>query len=129
MRFSAISISFFALWCFLFLACEKNNEEDLYGLNGVEDGDTTISFASQILPIFENNCATVGCHNEDAAMAQFVFEDYDRIKANFENHAELIFTSLRHESGAVAMPPSGQLPERQINLIQAWYDAGMPEND
>lgn len=82
------------------------------------------SFATDVMPIFQNNC--VGCHNDanNTANGQN-WETYAEISASTAN----ILKAMKHESGVVAMPD--QLPKLSDSLIQVvecWIDNGALDN-
>lgn len=76
-----------------------------------------ISLASDIMPIINNNCATNGCHaNSQSPLLtseSSVIAAASRIKARVE---------------AGTMPPSGSLPESQVQAISDWVDCGATDN-
>lgn len=84
-------------------------------------------FGEQVLPIFENNCATPGCHD---GSGQFSLQSYDeissRVKAGDPRGSELykVITKL---SGN-AMPPDGPLSDAQINAVYTWILQGAKDN-
>lgn len=88
---------------------------------GVEQGDTGVSFATDILPIITANCAiNSNCHG--AGASQPVFTTYAVIKTRAAN------IKVRTANGT--MPPAGQpdLTANQIQLIACWVDSGAPNN-
>jgi len=87
----------------------------------VEHGDTGTSFATNIKPILDKNCAVPGCHNGDngASRNWTVF-------TQVQNNASNIRTRTTNKS----MPPAGStvLTEDQIRLIACWVDDGANSN-
>ena len=87
----------------------------------VEHGDTGTSFATDIKPILDKNCAVPGCHNGDngASRNWTVF-------TQVQNNASNIGTRTTNKS----MPPAGStvLTEDQIRLIACWVDDGAKSN-
>lgn len=83
-------------------------------------------FQEQVLPIFENNCATSGCHDG----AQFSLQSYDeiasRVKAGDPRGSELyrVITKLAGNN----MPPDGPLSDSQINTVYTWILQGAKNN-
>lgn len=130
----------------IFTACVYDNEQDLIA-NAEQDNLTcdtcsqtpddtlcdyekvdTVSFATHVLPIFENNC--FGCHNEEnnAAFASgYEFDEYSEIKIFLENG--LILPQIRWEPQATQMPYNqAQLSDCDIETIQRWFDQGILNN-
>ncbi len=106
---------------FLF-ACTEDNKNDL----GQDCDIDTVSYASDIQPIFTNSCAFSGCHKGSVPASGI----------NLENHAEaskvsgsLLLASIKHESGASPMPKSSsKLPACSIEKIEIWVEDGKPNN-
>lgn len=110
----------------LFLSgCYWENEEDLFGPS--EFCDTTdVSFAEDVTPLLMNNC--FGCHSNQNApenASGFSLEDYQDVAEN----ASLILGAIRHQDGILPMPRNReQLDSCQISVIEAWVNAGTPDN-
>lgn len=105
---------------FLFSSCTSDNEEDLFPST---DCDTNnVSFSADIMPIIDASCAVVGCHVQGGG-GNGVFENYNNIKAKIDNgsFAKRLLTDQD-------MPPSGPLSSCQMEHVQAWIDAGAPNN-
>lgn len=101
-------------------SCYYDNEEELYGN---EPCDTTnISYAQMIEPIINSQCATVGCHVANGS-ANGIFESYANVKTKVDNGS-----FANRVIDVRDMPPGGNLNDCQINLFQAWLDAGAPNN-
>jgi SprB repeat len=80
---------------------------------------TAVSFQTQIKEILELNCIKSGCHNGDNGA--------DRnwsIFSNVQNKA----TNIKSRTTSGTMPPSGALPQNQIDLIACWVDNGAQNN-
>lgn len=92
-----------------------------------------VSFQADVLPIFEENCA--GCHGNlggwDASSHRSVMNsgDHAPVVAPGEPDESLLVQKLQgtHEQGQI-MPPSGQLPEAELQTIIEWIEAGAPNN-
>lgn len=91
------------------------------------------SFAKDVLPIFEAECNM--CHGSsggwDGTSYETVINSGDHGPAVVPGNIEESLLAQKmlgtHEEGAV-MPPSGMLPEGQIQLILDWIAAGAPDN-
>lgn len=81
--------------------------------------NTDISLANNIMPIIEANCAVSGCH-KDARNPILV------TKSAIIQFASRI--AARTSSTTNPMPPSGALPQSEINDILCWVDSGALDN-
>lgn len=93
------------------------------------DTTGTISFTSQVWPVFQNNCT--GCHNSSLSSGNVSLDSYQNIKKYAEtlrNGIPLIVGAIRHTSGFIAMPPSGTLDECTIRKIELWIAQGKLNN-
>ncbi len=97
----------------LLMACESENEEDLFPPAG-----QTISFSTDIQPLIQTNCATPGCHRANAQSP--TLETYLQIDAS-KNRVK-----TRVDQGT--MPPSGPLQQSDKDKITAWINEGALNN-
>lgn len=100
-------------------SCYKDNEEYLYG--AVNCDTTAVSFSTDIFPIIQSSCSTVGCHVAGGS-GSGTFENYDQVKAKvddgkFKNRVIVLKD----------MPPS-PLTDCQILHITKWLNDGAPNN-
>jgi hypothetical protein len=84
----------------------------------IPQGTTGTSWASDVKPILEKNCAITGCHNGVSRSNNF--SDYTSAKT----HAKSIKSKTRDRS----MPFDGALTQSQIDLITCWVDDGAQMN-
>lgn len=119
-KFIYAAIAAFFLW-----ACTYNNEEELYGnLPGTCD-TTTVSYATDILPLLQSNC--YGCHSQAASMGGINLEGHSRVKL-FADNGRLL-GAVSHAPGFSPMPKNGsKLPACDINKIRRWINMGTPNN-
>ena len=97
----------------------KDNNDCMVTLTvTVPQGNTATSWAGDILPIMEKNCAISGCHNGVSRSNNF------REYASAKSHAKDIKLKTRDRS----MPFDGSLTQNQIDLISCWVDDGAPKN-
>lgn len=102
--------------------CYYDIEEELYP-NGCNTSD--ISYQDNIAPIMEASC--LSCHDALSQNGNVNLEGYDNVKFYIDN-GELI-GSIRHDQGFSEMPQgTSKLPNCTIDKIQAWIDAGAPNN-
>jgi len=90
---------------------------------------------AQAMGLLKTQC--MSCHNEDKQKGGLSLETRDlalkggengsALKAGDAAHSALI-TSLT-DSGDAHMPPKKQMPEKQINLLKAWVNAGAAWDD
>ncbi len=101
------------------------NREYIEAVDTVSAGfDTTqaVSFASHVMPLLENNCATPGCHNGDMPPN---LTNYQSINV----WVERIVVRINNEVSP--MPPltkNNPLSETEIYIIEKWYRDGAPDN-
>lgn len=107
-----------ALAVFLPSGCYYDNEVEQYG---VATCDTTaISYSQDILPIINNNC--VRCHTPGGEQEGSPFTSYEQIK----DYSGPILERV-NGIGSI-MPPDGAIPACDKLKIEAWVNAGTPNN-
>ncbi|MCX6028625.1 MAG: c-type cytochrome [Chloroflexi bacterium] len=91
-----------------------------------------VSFAKDVLPIFEQNC--VKCHGGQQTKAGLVLTGYAQTMKGSEN-GPVIKVGDAANSFLVQQIINGKMPQRaaklpqaQIDLISAWVNAGAPNN-
>ena len=108
------------LFLIIFLSCSHNP----VGVSSL----ATICFESQVLPIFQTNCAIAGCHEGERGKGGYVFDSYSTImKAVTPNEPkkskayQYIVNTWIH-----FMPPSPHQPlsSEQRTLIAVWIEQG-----
>lgn len=77
-----------------------------------------VFYASQIRPILDTNCQLSNCHGSNPSLPTFA--TYNDVKANA--------LGIKFRTSAKTMPPTGALPDGQIQLIANWVDQGAPNN-
>jgi len=101
-----------------FVENEEDNSLELYC------DSVTVSFSSQIQPLFIQSCATSNCHNTSSSSAGYVLETYAQINSN----ATILLKSIRHD-GASAMPKFQQkLNDSLIQQFECWISQGKLNN-
>lgn len=76
-----------------------------------------VSYSSTIADIIRSNCAISGCH------AGSISPDL-RTLTNIQRSA----SRIKARTSAKTMPPSGALPQQQIDAIACWVDDGAMDN-
>lgn len=100
---------------------------------GATPGTGAVSFQGDVLPIFERACAS--CHGSlggwDASSYQAVMTSGDNapVVEPGDPEGSLLGQKLlgTHEEGTI-MPPSGQLPQEDIEVVLDWIESGAPES-
>jgi hypothetical protein len=82
----------------------------------------TIEFNKNIKPIIDLKCATPGCHVSTFTSADFTGYSGLNAKVTGGQFKNRVF------SASAPMPPSGKLPQNQLDIIQCWLDNGAPNN-
>ncbi|MFH0756968.1 MAG: hypothetical protein V2B15_06760 [Bacteroidota bacterium] len=105
--------------------CVWDNEETLFP--GPDICDTLdVSYAMDVVPIMADNCYS--CHsnaNAPGFALGITLEDYADVKASSNS----IIGAIKHSDGFPAMPRGADpLDTCSISRIEAWVNAGSPEN-
>jgi len=114
-----------AVSLFYFSNCTFDNEEEL-----LEDFDcdTTDIVYNDLTYIFSDICSN--CHNESFTLANrgnIKIDSYENVKSSI--NTGLVWPAINHEEGVPPMPNGlPKLSDCDLNKIDAWIDAGMPEN-
>jgi len=108
------------------------------------NGETeTISFASEVQPIFTQNCATSGCHASPEPIAGLDLSEgvaYGNIVgvasggspaflrvSPADPDSSLLYLKLTAQ-GTSLMPPGGALPADGIEAVRTWIEEGAADN-
>lgn len=102
-------------------SCYYDVESELYA-NETCNVPETVSFAADVQPIINSNCATSGCHVAGGT-GTGNFESYDGVKAKVDDGSFVIEVFLDQ-----TMPPSGNLGNCDSQILQAWIEADTPNN-
>jgi hypothetical protein len=124
MKFKHI-LSLALLLCIsLFSSCYYDVENELYLIDNCDTENQ--SYSNNIVPILNRYCIT--CHNDNSVLgAGISFDSYEQLIVYVENGS--LLSSIKQESGAIAMPPTGQkATDCEIEKIQSWIDSGAPNN-
>lgn len=107
-------------------SCYYDNKEDLYQNFPQDDCDTTgVSFSSEIEAIIVGNCAVSGCHVGASPQSGLDLSTYPDIKAIADNGS--LVGRITRSSGPL-MPPTGALPNCEIEKIKLWVDRGAKQD-
>ena len=96
---------------------------------GAGKGSTEICFESEVLPIFQSNCAKSGCHDAISHREGRVLNSYDNIMRNGIVPGNALSSGLfkvLYASGESKMPPNGNtsLTDAQKSTIGIWINQG-----
>lgn len=107
--------------------CYYDNEEDLYPQDTFCD-TVAISYTAFVKPLIDANCYQ--CHSQSAAPsfgAGYDLETFNTL-LNVVNNGRLL-CAIQHGNGCSPMPKgAAKLPACSINKVQAWIEAGAPNN-
>ena len=115
-------------------AAPENEGTDEAALEGEPPGGdpATVSFANDILPIFERRC--VKCHGGEKTEEGLVLKSHAEVLAGSWN-GPVIEPGNLEESFLIEQIVKGKMPKKgprllpaEIRLISAWVEAGAPNN-
>lgn len=117
--FAATILTAFAV--FAQTACYYDNEAEQYG---VTTCDTVgISYSADIQPIIQANC--ISCHTPGGQQESSPFNTYEEVKL-YTTNREIADRVIGN--GVALMPPSGAMSPCNQLKIEAWVNAGAPNN-
>ena len=88
-------------------------------------GTIDLSFAESIFPELQKHC--LDCHSRQNAAGGVILEGFDNLLV-YVNNGQFL-GAVRHDPGFSAMPKNeGKLPDCDIVRIEAWIEAGAPNN-
>jgi hypothetical protein len=101
--------------------CYYDNEEELYPDTFCDTA--IVTWSGTIEPLVQGSCAIPGCHVPGGQSPTLT--SYTAVKAVADDGKLLgvVVTGMPY-----FMPPSGKLPACDQNKVQAWIDAGAPQN-
>jgi hypothetical protein len=98
--------------------CYYDNEVEQYGVSNCDTA--AISYSRDILPIINANC--ISCHTPGGQQESTPFTNHTQIK----DYSSTIVERVNGEGGI--MPPSGAISSCDQLKIEAWVNAGAPNN-
>jgi mono/diheme cytochrome c family protein len=118
----------------IFIGCSDMGDPVSPSGNG-GNGGGGVDYATQIQPIFTNNCAP--CHTSSPYQNNFNLTSYASVMQGDSDNGPVIVAGdadnsllvgrLEATAGSV-MPPGGALLQSQIDLIRQWIDEGALES-
>lgn len=110
---------------FISSQCTYHNEEDYFSDPANLCDTVDMSYTTNMVPIFQNNC--YACHNSTDRTAGYAMDSYDDLKSAIESGR--LLGTIKHEQGYTSMPRfASKLDNCSINQIEAWINQGMPDN-
>lgn len=107
-------------------ACYYDRFNELHPLDGyVNTCDEALpdTYSAVTRNIMLSNC--VSCHNSSVRNGDVILETYDQVK-QYVNSGRLM-GAVQHQSGYQPMPPGTSLRDCDIQQLQQWIAAGMPQ--
>ena len=114
----------FVISVFLFAGCYYDNEADLYQFYQNQCDTTSISYSADIEPIMVTQC--VSCHSGTNPDGNVGLENHSEVQFSAENGS--LYGCVTNTNDFNIMPPAGALFQCDIDKIDAWIKAGMPNN-
>ncbi len=115
------------MFCFLVVvltsSCYYDNEEELYQNFPQQCDVSDVTYSIEVSDILATNCT--GCHSGQSPDAGLDLTTYD----NVVNAAVRIRDRINRPAGASGvMPQTGRMSQCNIDKINAWINAGAPNN-
>lgn len=104
----------------LLSGCQYHVEEELYPQDPACE-TSALSYTANIRQLVDTHCAVSGCHV--AGTGRTDLTTYAGLKQVADNG--LMRQKVLIEK---SMPPGGPLPDCELRQIEAWLNAGAPEN-
>lgn len=106
-------------------SCYYDKEELLYGLPGDCPTKTSVSYSTNVIPLFQQKC--YGCHASSSPSGGIAMGTYEKDMALAKTGK--LYGSIAHSLGYSQMPQgSSKLSTCQIATVKAWIDANYPNN-
>jgi len=137
MKYTSIIILTLIIAVLIFVACKHEPPEQPVpptvsgggGTGGGGTGSTLVCFESDVLPIFQSNCAKSGCHDAASHQEGYVLDNYANIIKKgivFGRATNSKIYKVLFESGNDKMPPppNPDLTAAQKAIIGKWINEG-----
>lgn len=107
-------------------SCTNDKEEVLYKEENKGGCDTAnVTYSGTVTTIFKNNCYV--CHSGNSPLGGIKLDAHNTTVIQVNNGR--LLGSIKHQNGFQAMPQgAAKLTDCQIQQIQAWVNAGAPNN-
>jgi hypothetical protein len=108
-----------------FTGCYRDNETDLYPVNGSCE-TSGVTYATTVVPILQSN-GCMSCHSGGAPSGNISLEGYVNVRSAAINGK--LYGTINHSAGYSPMPQGGnKMSNCNINKIKAWIDSGSINN-
>jgi cytochrome c553 len=126
MKLRSEVLMFISIPLFFFGSCTSADKEQL--LPSVCIADSTITYSTDIVQIFEINC--YGCHGQNSNETSGGINLQDTTELNNYIQNGKLLGNIMHSPGfdAMPLPPAPKLSDCQISQIANWIDRGAPKN-
>lgn len=112
----------------LFMSCYYDNSQELYGTAVCTT--VNISYTNGISEVIARNTC-LGCHSGTSPAGGFKLQTYADVKAKgleTRSGTSVLLGALQHLPNFTPMPQGlSQISQCDINKIQEWIKAGMPQ--
>lgn len=106
-------------------SCYNDNKEELYQ-NFQNDCDTSnTTYSATINPIITSNCAISGCHAGPTPQSGLDLNKVQDLQTIARDGR--LMGRITGSAGSI-MPPTGKLPQCEIDKIGKWVDNGSQNN-
>ena len=122
-KYYIVIVIFILYWICNSTSCTLQNEEDY--LKDIICDTTDISY-NDLTYIFTGTCTA--CHSELFTYRDGIkMDSYNNVKSSI--NTGLVWPSINHANGVPPMPGGmSKLSDCELDKIEAWINAGMPEN-
>lgn len=123
------SISFLLIGILIiFYACTNKKADQIAPVTpGVNCDTINLSFAGDIMPILQQNCALSGCHDAATNSGGYTYESYAGFMEPINNGR--LLGAINRQQGFVPMPKNApKLSDCDIARITHWIEIGAPDN-
>ena len=119
-------ITLIAFSIIIAISCKKEKAEEIPEEQPTAIDCSTISFSTDILPLFQGSCVSASCHDSGNAADGVSLSNYTEVTAVAQNR---LVGSIKHQAGFDAMPRFGnKLSPTQISKIDCWISEGKKNN-
>lgn len=120
------------LLCFVFVAAFSGCYKDVISPGTDPNGPPqAVSFSGDLMPLFQKNCASAGCHDAvpahkpslvpDKAFNAIISGGYINISVPLQSPLYMVMKSGE-------MPPSGGIKASEVQKVLDWVRNGAPNN-
>lgn len=114
-----------AIPTFIF-ACKKDKAEDPDQKDTAPETCATISYSTDIQPIFNGSCSSASCHGGGSPADGIDLTNHAGASAV---NSDRLLGSIKHEAGYENMPQIGaKLSDANIQKIECWIEQGKLNN-